>query len=115
MFFPDLVLTTFTDFYKFQYGSLTVGGVDGQEWGPIVYTCIMYKIPCMVHGQLMLVTFGLAETSVANTLLGRPFQVKAGMVYAAADKMVTSTIINVPLPVMDERPIHSNVPPVHGN
>ena len=60
MFFPDLVLTMFTDFYKLHYGSLTVGGDDGQEWGPIVYTCIMYKIPCMVHGQLMLVTFGLA-------------------------------------------------------
>ena len=60
-----------------------------------------------------MVTFGLSETVLSNTILGRLFQVKLRMVDYAANNLVISTVFGVYLPVTNESLTYDEGPPSH--
>lgn len=91
-----------------------MGGINGQAWGPEEVTaCITYRLPYMVHGKPASVTSGLTKTAVCNSIIGVPFMERAGMVYSAAERIVTSSVFGLSFPVQYERPAQLEEPPAH--
>ena len=109
---PHLVVA-FVDFTKDNFDPLSIGGIDGQRWGPSVTACITYLLPYVIQGHATTVTFGLAEETVCNTLIGTPFMEKARMTHAAAENIVSSAVFNQVFTVHMERPSKTDAPPRH--
>ena len=56
---------------------------------------------------------GLSNMVVDSTILGRPFQIKAGVVNAAGENVVNSLVIRLSFPVTNEVPKQDVDPPSH--
>jgi hypothetical protein len=109
---PDLVIS-FIDFAtdpQSRYDPLTIGGIDGQVYGPSVTATITYQLPYIVNGQTCSITFGLADHAVANSLIGIPFMVLTGMVHAAKEKMVSSTVFAASYAYEHLQPVQTDAP-----
>jgi hypothetical protein len=107
---PDLV-TGFIDLtIDNRFDPLTIGGIDGEVYGPSVTAIISYRLPYIVNGQNCSITFGLAEQAVTNSLVGLPFMMMAGMVHSAKDKMVSSTVFASSYVCEHLQPVQTNAP-----
>lgn len=72
-------------------------------------------MPFTVQGVEAIITFGLADVVLANTLVGIPLMKKAGMIYNAANNSLVSGALGLTFHVKMEVPDNSNVPPVAAN
>jgi hypothetical protein len=107
---PDLV-TQFIDLNDDnRYDPLTIGGIDGEVYGPSVTAIISYRLPYIVNGHNCSITFGLAEQAVTNSLVGLPFMIMAGMVHSAKDRMVSSTVFASSYVCEHLQPVQTDAP-----
>eukprot|EP00978_Attheya_sp_CCMP212_P047179 scaffold421247_cov37-Attheya_sp.AAC.2 len=106
----DLV-TSYTDLTTDNsFDPLTIGGIDGEVYGPSVTAIISYRLPFVVNGQNCSITFGLAEHAVTSSLIGIPFMMLAGMVHSAKDRMVSSTVFASSYVCEHLQPVQTDAP-----
>ena len=88
----------YVNFCQHNYDPITIRGVNEEEQGPSVTSCITYYLPCVVQWQQYSQTSGIVYKVEENTILGQPFQAQAGMFDESAENMVTIIIFGVYLP-----------------
>ena len=92
------------EFQESQFNPITVGGIDLQGWVTRIRPHVTYHLPFIIQDHQTIVTFGLSETILENTILFIPFMSKSIIVGAVLDNLFTSLMFGLFYLVTHEDP-----------